>query len=130
MEIPPLVRKMAVDNQVVHVATSDKFGQPHIAAARGLRVVDDERIAFEDWFCIQTLKNIAENPRVALSIIEPCKEEGYQLLGVIDKSEETEAQDGYEPGEELRGHIPQIKHRLEVKIEKILTLSTGPHSDE
>lgn len=121
---------MAANNQVVQVATSDESGQPHIAAARGLRVVNDERVAFEDWFCLQTLKNIAHNPKVALSIVEPGKEQGYQLLGIIDKSEETEAQDGYEPGEELRGHIPQIKHRLEVRIEKILALSTGPHSDD
>jgi hypothetical protein len=121
---------MAAGNQVVQLATSDREGQPHIAAARGLRVVNDERVAFEDWFCYQTLRNIMENPRVALSILEPGDDHGYQLIGVVDKAVETEALDGYAPGEERYGPVPQIKHRFEVKIERILALSTGPHPDE
>jgi len=37
---------------------------------------------------------------------------------------------GYIPGEEGLKPVPQAKHRLEVRIDKVLTLSTGPHSDE
>jgi hypothetical protein len=130
MKIPPLVRKMAVENQVVQIATSDTAGQPHIAAARGLRVVNDERVAFEDWFCYQTLKNVSQNARIALSIIEPGTDHGYQLIGRVERSVETEVLDGYTPGEEKHEPVPQTKHRLEVKIEKILKLSTGPHADD
>ena len=130
MKIPPLVKKMAEGNQVVQVATSEAAGQPHIAAARGLRVVNDERVAFEDWFCYQTLRNISENPRVSLSILEPGDDHGYQLIGVVDRSVETEALDGYAPGEERLGALPQIKHRFEVRVERVLRLSTGPHADE
>jgi len=77
---------MAVENQIVQIATSGVDGRPHIAAARGLRVVNEERVAFEDWFCYQTLENISHNPRVALSILEPGNDHGYQLLGVVDKA--------------------------------------------
>jgi hypothetical protein len=39
--------------------------------------------------------------------------------------------DGMTSHEESRpSRIPQAKYRLQVKVESILELSTGPHSDE
>jgi predicted pyridoxine 5'-phosphate oxidase superfamily flavin-nucleotide-binding protein len=128
MKIPIQAKEIASKDPVVYVATSDKEGTPHIAAARGLQVLDDESVAFEDWFCMQTLRNIEENPKIALSLLESGAEHGYQLIGTVVHSTITELLDGYLPSQEQR-HIPQAKHRLHIKVEKVLSLSTGPHSD-
>ena len=129
MKIPVSAGEIIAKNPVVQVATSDKKGTPHIAAARGLQVLDDESVAFEDWFCIQTLRNLEENPKVALSLVEAGGEHGYQLIGTVVKSVTTEVLDGYVPLQEHH-RIPQAKHRLHIRVEKVLMLSVGPHSDE
>lgn len=129
MKIPTHAKEMLTKNPLAHVATSDKEGTPHIAAARGLQVFDDESVAFEDRFCMQTLRNIEENPKIALSLLETGGERGYQLIGTVVQSATTELLDGYLPPQ---GHhrIPQAKHCLHIKVQKVLTLSAGPHSDE
>lgn len=131
MKIPPDVNEMLTTERVVHVATSDAAGTPHLAAAKGLSVLDDEHLGFEDWFCMQTLKNLEENRRIAVSVLDPAFQKGYQLIGVVEKEVATEMLDGYAPeAEEKLGRIPQAKHQLRIRVEKVLGLSTGPHSDE
>ena len=128
MKIPTPAKEIVAKDPVVQVATSDKEGTPHIAAARGLQILDDESVTFEDWFCIQTLRNIEENPKVAVSLLEAGGRHGYQLIGTIVKSVTTEVLDGYLPLQEQH-RIPHAKHRLHIKVEKVLMLSVGPHSD-
>jgi hypothetical protein len=131
MRIPERVKGMVTKDQIVLVATSDRAGVPHLAAAKGLSLLDDEQVAFEEWFCFQTLKNIAENPRIALSLLETGGEHGFQLVGLVEGAEPTEMLDGYSPAEgEAPSRIPQAKHRVRIRVQKILALSTGPHSDE
>jgi hypothetical protein len=131
MKIPPQVKDLLTAARLVQVATADKEGTPHMAAAKGVYVLDDKHVAFEEWFCMQTLENVDANPRIALSIIDPAGQKGYQLIGVVEKAVPTEMLDGYAPQVESKlGRIPQAKHRLKIKVEKILELSTGPHSDE
>jgi predicted pyridoxine 5'-phosphate oxidase superfamily flavin-nucleotide-binding protein len=118
-------------DRVVVVATSDGKGTPHLAAAKGISLVDTERVAFENWFCMQTLENIAKNPKVAISLLDPDGESGVQLIGTVDGDVVTEILNGFAPSEEKRpGSFPQAKHRLQIRVEKALKLSTGPHSDD
>jgi hypothetical protein len=128
MRIPPRVKQMMAKDQVVLVATTNKSGTPHMAAAKGLAIIDGEHVAFENWFCFQTLKNIEENPRIALSLMKG--ENGFQLIGTLEKTLATEMLDGYSPDEERRNPFPQAKHRLIIRVDNVLDLSTGPHSDK
>ncbi|RJP64972.1 MAG: pyridoxamine 5'-phosphate oxidase family protein [Candidatus Abyssobacteria bacterium SURF_17] len=131
MRIPREVREMIRTDHVVQVATSDPQGIPHIAAAKGLQILDEEHLVFENWFCFQTLENLSSNPHVAVSILNPGGENGYQLVGTVERTSATEMLDGHIPGEfERFGAIPQTKTQLQVKVEKVLELSTGPHADD
>lgn len=132
MEIPKSVKKMIEKDALIFVATSDKTGTPHIAVAKGISLVGNDRVAFGSWFCYQTLKNITDNPRIALSFLKPKEEQGFQLIGKVENVFVTDMLDGYSPMDEnkLQGSFPQAKHRLQITVEKILELSTGPHSDE
>jgi hypothetical protein len=131
MKLPEKVKELMSPDRVILVATSDLKGIPHMAAAKGIVFTEEGQVIFENWFCIQTLKNILENPRIALSMFEPLGERGVQLLGVVEQDVPTEMLDGCSVGEENQpSHIPQAKHRLQIRVENILELSTGPHSDE
>lgn len=130
MKIPIAIKKLLDQNLLIFVATSDKAGTPHIAVAKGISLVGSDRMAFGSWFCYQTLRNIFDNPRIALSFLKPNEEHGFQLIGTVENAFVTEVLNGYMPENELRGSFPQAKHRLQIKVEKILELATGPHSDE
>jgi hypothetical protein len=128
MKIPNDLRKMVDPNLTVLVATADDKGIPHLAAAKGL-ALDEEHAVFENWFCLQTLKNLSVNPNVALSLFDLQQERGFQLLGRLEQDILMEMIDGLAPQEE-KHPIPQGKHRLQVKVERVLELSVGPHADD
>ena len=131
MKIPNRVKEIIGKDQLVLVATSDKAGTPHLAAAKGLILMGDKRVAFRNWFCLQTLKNITENPKIALSFFGPDGEHGFQLIGRVEKSATTDIMDGsMSEGEQEGGDIPQAKIQMRINARKILEFSTGPHSDE
>ncbi len=117
--------------EVVYVATADREGFPHIAAAEGMTFMKESQILFRAWFCLKTLENLENNPKVSLAVLNPRTKEGYQILGKVERMEEGAILDGYGPGEEKRrADYPQAEHRLLIHIEKVSSLTSGPHSDE
>ena len=131
MKIPDIVKPLISQDQVILVATSDKAGNPHLAAAKGLLLLGEDRVAFENWFCFQTLRNISENPRISISLMGHGSERGFQLIGTVEKSVPTAMMDGFTPEDEKkRAPFPQTEYQLQITVEKVFELSTGPHSDE
>jgi predicted pyridoxine 5'-phosphate oxidase superfamily flavin-nucleotide-binding protein len=130
MKIPEPFRRLISRNPVVLVATSDRTGRPHLAAAKGLLLLGEDLIAFENWFCFQTLSNLAENPRISISVMEPASEQGFQIIGTVERSIPTAMLNGFTSQEaERKTPFPQTEYRFQVRIESVLELSTGPHSD-
>lgn len=112
------------------IGTADQEGFPHLAMESGIRWVSERRLEFESWFCLATIRNLRENPKVAIAIFDPKTQKGYQLLGQIESIKEGVIMDGYIPGEKPdEKAIPPQSYRLEIDIEKILPFSSGPHSD-
>jgi len=109
------------------VATSDASGTPHLAAGRGVTVIVPNRLVFEAWFCQTTLRNLQQNPRVAVAIADPSTGNGYQFTGRVEKTEDTAVLDGYlevePPG------LPQVQWRLEVRVESVMAFTADAHSD-
>ena len=125
------LKTLAEEVRVVYVATSDREGVPHIAAAEGMAFGNDDRILFRAWFCIKTVENLEKNPRLSLAIIHPGTREGYQVLGRVERIERGAMLDGYRPGEEKKwASYPQAEHQLSISIEMVSRLTSGPHSDE
>lgn len=131
MKIPNYVKETIGNDQVIIVATANKAGTPHLAAAKGLVLRGDDRVAFKNWFCFQTLQNITDNPSIAISLFGPDGEEGFQLIGTVEESAAKEMMNGYLPEEELKpAATPQTRLQLQIKVNKVLAFSTGPHSDD
>jgi predicted pyridoxine 5'-phosphate oxidase superfamily flavin-nucleotide-binding protein len=110
------------------VATADSEGNPHLAAGRGISILEPDRLVFESWFCQTSLKNLAQNSKVAVAIADPVTGNGFQFLGRVEKTVDTAVLDGYAPELEPAG-LPQVQWRLEIRVEKVMAFTADAHSD-
>ncbi len=63
------------------VATASKDGVPNVSPKGSFKIVDEQTIQFADIFSEHTRKNLMENPRVAIDIVDAETASGYQLKG-------------------------------------------------
>jgi predicted pyridoxine 5'-phosphate oxidase superfamily flavin-nucleotide-binding protein len=111
------------------VATSDDSGNPHLAMGNDIKVLDPEHLAFENWFCHATLRNLEMNPQVAVAVMAPDSAIGYQFVGVVAHGFDAAIMNGYAPLVEPSGE-PQTLTRLVVRVNKILVFCSGIHTDQ
>lgn len=125
------VKKLIQEVGIVYVATADREGIPHIAAAEGMTFTDEGQVIFKAWFCLKTVENLGKNPELSLAVLNPKTKEGYQILGEIERIDRGAILDGYGSEEEKKwAGYPQVEHQLSVRIQKVSSLTSGPHSDE
>lgn len=113
----------------IFVATADRSGLPHVAAAGKLTLSSPDRVAVAAWFCPSTVSNLEGNRRVSLVVWDPQGDIGYQLLGKVEKVEELAMMDGYAPDRDFKAHLPQVERQLLVRVKKIIGFKHAPHSD-
>ena len=73
------IKDTIVLGTVYFFATSSKAGVPNVVPIKALKVLDDETILVSDQFFGKTLKNLEENPQVAISYWTD--KGGYQIKG-------------------------------------------------
>ena len=124
-------RAVALAQRLQHafVATSNREGTPHIAAAASLSLADDNSLSVSSWFCPATVSNLQENRKVSVVVWNPETDEGLQAVGTVERIEETAILDGYAPELETGESPPQVERRLVVGVEKIIAFSLAPHTD-
>jgi len=122
------IRQFIKDIPMAIVASATSDGIPHLALGTDLKNPDEEHLVFENWFCKTTMKNVTQNPRVSVAIMELSTGTGYQFTGRVITSENTEILNGYLPGEE-QAEQAQIRTRLVVQIEKVFAFCSGLHND-
>jgi hypothetical protein len=126
-----LVEAVALAQKVGHVliATADNHGMPHVTAAASISLVGIDSVAVTEWFCPGTVANLQKNRSVSIVVWEARPDNGFQLLGRLEKVEDVGVLDGYAAGIEGEHPLPQIEKQLLVKVEKIFDFCMGPHSD-
>jgi general stress protein 26 len=130
-EVLERFKKLVKKVGTVYIATADKAGMPHIAASEGLTFTEEGHILFKAWFCLKTVSNLEKNRKLSLAVLDPKTQEGYQILGEIERIEAGAMLDGYGPEREKEwAGYPQAEHQLLIRAEKISSLTSGPHSDE
>lgn len=60
---------------------------------------------------------------------DQAKDTGFQMQGNLEKDEEIAILNGYAPEVEERLSIPQVKHKLVIRIQKITAFRHAPHTD-
>jgi adenylate cyclase len=69
------------------IATADAAGTPNITYLSRVQVVDGERIALSNQFFSKTVRNLAENPRADVLLIDPITYEEYRLQVTYERTE-------------------------------------------
>ena len=115
----------------IYMATADHGGLPHIAAAGPLTLLSDQkRVVFEAWSCPRTVANLGVNHWMALVVLPPGKDIGYELLGWLEESEDVLLMSGFDPQREAQRSIPQAKKRLIMRVDKIIGFQPAAHTDK
>lgn len=112
----------------VLVATADSSGVPHVAVARNLTPIDEDRVSVRAWFCPGTMANVQENRHIALVVWDPASDIGYQLLGDLERVEDMAMMDGY-VSDAKESSLPQVERRLWVHVEKVTGFTRGAHTE-
>jgi len=124
------IAKIAKNAGYVILATSDKEGKPHIATAGELKYdTNEDLLRISEWFCSKTVANLHVNEHISIVAWEPEVDKGYQLQCSLKEVRNTAVLNGY-AAKEAEKHIPQKRHELLVKLEKITEFSHTIHSDE
>ena len=82
------VKELLTKQQTIVLATATANGIPNVVPIHSKHIIDDETIMITDQFMNKTLKNMRQNPQVAITFWKGIK--GYQIKGncVIENSGE------------------------------------------
>ncbi|HNR43584.1 MAG TPA: pyridoxamine 5'-phosphate oxidase family protein [Methanofastidiosum sp.] len=82
MKMPANIKDIFEKERIHQLATASKNGEPNCSYVGAKYLLDDETIIIVDNFMKKTLKNILENPNVAIAIIR--EKETYQIKGTCE----------------------------------------------
>ena len=75
------MKEIFQNKRVIVLATATREGIPNVVPVAMKKIIDDETILISDQYLNKTLKNIKDNPRVAITMWD--KTEGYQIKGTV-----------------------------------------------
>jgi|AGTN01.2.fsa_nt_gi Predicted flavin-nucleotide-binding protein structurally related to pyridoxine 5''-phosphate oxidase len=112
------------------VATASKAGEPNVSPHGFVLLVDDETIWLGDIFMKNTIKNVQENPKVAIYLQGPEVKGCYQI-----KANATVKSDGPEfakLNEAIAAKMPgaKAKHVIIGKITGVYQCVPGPNAGD
>lgn len=110
------------------VASADVSGNPHLALGSDIKALDGHHLVLENWYCQTTLRNLGQNPRIAIAVMGQDSKIGYQFIGNVVHGFDVAILNGYAPEAEQPG-APQVLTRIVVKVEEVLAFCSGIHTD-
>jgi predicted pyridoxine 5'-phosphate oxidase superfamily flavin-nucleotide-binding protein len=69
------------------IATAAADGTPNITHLSRVHLVDDERVALSNQFFSKTIRNLAENPRASVLLVDPITFDEYRLVLKYERTE-------------------------------------------
>lgn len=117
---------------LAYVATVDNGGRPNVVPKGDMAILDDGHIVFADLYSHQTKKNLAKNPNIAITVVNPAGYAGYQLKGkakIIEHGKEYDMLSKQVSGLGQLNH-PQAKYAVKIKVDKIIDIGYGPAADK
>ena len=69
------------------IATASADGTPNVTYLSRVHLVDHERVALSNQFFSKTARNLAENPRASVLLIEPASYDQYRVRMIYERTE-------------------------------------------
>ncbi len=76
--------KAMLGKQLAVIATASKEGIPNVGPKGSIHVVDDETLGYSESTGEKTLRNLKENPKVAILVVDRENRDGYQIKGTAE----------------------------------------------
>ena len=109
------------------VATASSDGVPNVTPKGSLRLLDGEHLLFADLFSLKTRANLEQNPKVAVTVIEPGSPQGYQIKGTAEMIDSGPLFDQtVQAIKEKMPALPRPKYVVKITVESVFDQSAGP----
>jgi predicted pyridoxine 5'-phosphate oxidase superfamily flavin-nucleotide-binding protein len=116
--------KAMLEKQLPIVATSTKEGIPNVGPKGSLYVLDDETLVYSEGTGRKTLKNMVENPNVAVLVVDREKLDGYQFKGKAELLTQGPIFDEVSEKQKKRGRRPPT-NVVKIKVEEVYSVKPG-----
>jgi predicted pyridoxine 5'-phosphate oxidase superfamily flavin-nucleotide-binding protein len=128
ISIPKYVQDF-LPGKLAWVATVSRDGQPNVTPKGTLKLLDENHVLFADLFSLKTRKNLLENNKVAVTVVDPATAKGYQLKGTAEVVDSGPLFD--DTGKqilELNKGLPPMHHVVKITVESVFDQSVGPEA--
>lgn len=118
------IKESLVAAKHIYLATAARDATPNVVVVGAFKLLDDETLLISDQFFLKTLKNLEENPKVAVSYWGD--KGGYQFKGTATVHREGSV--FKENVEWMKVKAPRFTPRsaVVVKITDVYVLKAGP----
>jgi hypothetical protein len=109
------------------VGTASLDGMPNVTPKGTVQLLDDQHIVFADLFSLKTRRNLEQNPKVAVTVIEPNGTKGYQMKGTAELLTSGPLYDRI--ASELKqksANLPTPRYVVKIAVEAVFDQSVGP----
>ena len=120
----PTEIKAMFENQLAIVATASKDGTPNVGPKGSMHVVDDETLAYSEGTTEKTLRNLEENTKVAVMLLDRSTSEGYQVKGTAELLTSGNLFERVARRQEERKR-PRPKYVVKIRVEEIYSVKIG-----
>ena len=109
------------------VATATREGVPNVTPKGSVRVLDDQHVIFADLFSLKTRRNLEQNPRVAVTVIDAATHKGYQIKGTAELVSSGPLYDQMaEQMKQLAPTLPPPMYVVKIAVDSVYDQSVGP----
>jgi len=116
--------KSLFEKQLAVIATASKDGKPNIGPKGSLFVFDDETLVYSEGTEGKTLKNLQENPKVSVMVVDREKADGYQFKGTAELLTSGDLFEQVAKRQEERKR-PRPRYVVRIRIEEIYSVKPG-----
>ena len=116
--------KTMFEQQLAAIATASKDGAPNIGPKGSMYVFDDETFVYSEGTGEKTLRNIQQNPKVAVLVVDREKADGYQIKGTAELLSSGDFFEEVAKKQEQRKR-PRPKYVVKIRIEEIYSVKPG-----
>ena len=113
--------KAVFGKQLAVIATASKDGTPNVGPKGSMHVFDDETLVYSEGRCEKTLRNMQENPRVSVTVVDKEKASGYQVKGQAELLTSGELYENVAQRQESRNR-PRPKYVVKITVEEIYSV--------
>ena len=116
--------KVIFERQLAVIATVSKEGVPNVGPKGSMCVIDDETLAYSEGTGEKTLRNLQQNPKVAVMVVDREKTDGYQIKGTAELLSSGNFFEQVAKRQEERKR-PRPKSVVKIRIEEIYSVKPG-----